>query len=327
MQLEFKMHQKQDEDLLVDFWNRNSGWGTIEKDTWLNKFMSSPLGPSSFALALDKPSGEIVAQFGFVPSSVSWSGDQVAAYRPVAIMVRKDIRENKSLVTVPKLILQLYQFATRQLERQGTRLIHMVPDHRWARLFKMAPNFKLLSFPLYHLELPLVSPPVPDAAYRQQPMSYDDPAIDELWDRAKKNYPFIVTRDRTSLAWKNSHRPFLLWGLYREEKLVGLFTIYQKEKNRKWQICDVLAEDTGPVLKNLLMAACIEGQRSWEAMPPEERSLEEIELFPSQIMEPIVQELGFQPVKYKFSLVIHQLDKSLPKSMGEAKNWYVSPNE
>lgn len=321
------MHEPADEPALVAFWNENSGWGTIEPEAWRKKFMDTPLGDSSFALAIEPDSNRIMAQFGFIPSTVSMYGEDISAYRPVAIMLHKELRKTSALRSVPRVIVPLYNFATKKLGAEGVNLVHMVPDHRWAPLFRFIPAFEVVTLPVFSLPLPLSTLPTPDPAYKLSDLSYDDPAIDELWAKARHNYPFMVARNGPALRWKNSHRKFKLWGLHRQGELVGLFSTFIKDSNRKWQICDMLSIDTGPTAKALLEIACLEGQKAWQQMPESERTLREVEFFSPLNLVSTVASLGFQKIKYKFSMVVHRLNKELPAEISKPENWYVSPNE
>jgi hypothetical protein len=322
-----RMHTPADIDALIRFWGENSGWGAIERELWEHRFLNTPLGPAAFALAIEENSGEILGQFGFIPSQISVDGALVRAYRPVATIVREDIRNTEGFGILQLLIYQMYMHASEVLGSQGAALIHIVPDPRWLRLFQMMPFFQSVTRSLYTLTLPLNKPIELPAAITLSPLAYADPRIDELWEKAKGLYRSIVVRNALALSWKNSHASFDLYGVEREGHLIGLFSAIVKGKEKKWQLCDVLTADADESLELALRAACQQAQTYVQNPAHQADNIDHIAALATPLMEEKLLALGFEKINYGVSLVVHVLDNSLDTSAVAPEQWYLTPNE
>lgn len=322
-----RMHTAEDIDALIDFWGKNSGWGPIERELWEHRFLNTPLGPASMALAVEENTGEILGQFGFIPSLVSVDGVQVSAYRPVATIVREDIRNTEGFGILQQVIYQMYMHASTFLAEKGVGLIHLVPDPRWLRLFQMLPFFKSVTRPLYTLGLPLAHTFTLPDGLSVVPLDYGDPRIDTLWEKAKRLYRTIVVRNRMALSWKNSHAAFDLYGLIKEDQLIGLFSYILKPKEKKWQLCDVLSEDAAAALDFTLQAACNEAHRYVSAPEHQDQGINHIAVLATPLIEEKLIEFGFEKINYGVSLVVHVLDESLDAAAVAPEEWYLTPNE
>ena len=321
------MHTPEDIDTLVRFWGENSGWGPIERSLWEHRFLHTPLGPASIALAVEDTTGEIIGQFGFIPSLVSVDGVNVRAYRPVATIVREDIRNTEGFGILQQVIYQLYMHASGILSEQGVGLIHLVPDPRWLRIFQMLPFFKSITLPLYTLPLPLTQPfELPDGI-AIVPLDYADPRIDTLWEKAKHLYRSIVVRNTVALSWKNSHAAFQLFGLVQEDRLIGLFSYILRPKENKWQLCDVLSENAEAALELTLQAACNEAQVYIGDPVHKNEGIDHIAALATPLLQEKLSQLGFEKINYGVSLVIHVLDESLNAEAVAPEQWYLTPNE
>lgn len=321
------MHTTEDIDALIDFWGKNSGWGPIERSLWEHRFLHTPLGPASIAMAVEENSGEILGQFGFIPSLVSVDGIQVNAYRPVATIVREDIRNTEGFGILQQVIYQMYMHASEYLTSKGAALIHLVPDPRWLRLFQMLPFFKSVTMPLYTLGLPLKQDFDLPTSIKVISLAYSDSRIDGLWDKAKQLYRSIVVRDHVALSWKNSHAAFELFGLLDQGRLTGLFSYILKPKERKWQLCDVLCENPDEALENTLRAACNEAHRYFCTPEHQDQNIDHIAALATPLMEKKLSQLGFEKINYGVSLVVHVLDETLDPAAVSPEAWYLTPNE
>lgn len=328
MNIDYRMAAPEDDDALIRFWSDNSGWGDIDPAVWKHRFLHTPLGRAAFALSFDSDNGEILGQFGFIPSLIWVDGAEVKAYRPVATIVKEEIRKEQGINALQLIILQMYGLATQHMIEEGVGLVHIVPDPKWLRLFKMAPFFQTATFPLYIKPFPIQDNYSLPLGYDIEFLEGTDGRLDKLWEQARDMYGSMIVRHKEALSWKNSHVDIQLTGITYQSELIGFFASGLRAKGKKWQICDIMSIDSGKALRYTLTAACICAQRYWESLPPaDQEQLREAELLTTPLLEPVVQELNFQREDYDFAFVVHVLDENLPADKVAPQHWYVSPND
>jgi hypothetical protein len=70
MKVNCRLYTPADIDKLIELWNENAEWGTIDREQWEKVFYHTPLGPSTIILATNKETDELLAQFVFIPTRV-----------------------------------------------------------------------------------------------------------------------------------------------------------------------------------------------------------------------------------------------------------------
>lgn len=328
MALIFRLAGEPDRDALVRFWCEHAGWDVIDRRVWEQRFVETPLGPASVVIAVRAQTEEIVGQFIFFPLKAVVEGKVLPAYRPFAPVINTGAFKEGEVNNFQDVLAGMYLHATQVLSAAGVALILMVPDPRWARIFQIFPGFQTASFPLYSRAFSGEQPvPALSAGYALEEIGRDDPGIDLLWDQARNLYPCMITRDRGTLHWKNSHRGYRYTGVTFGGRLVGLFVSLIKAAEKQWLLCDLLAADSGASLLNTLKAAIIRGYEDHLSLAAADRAgLGKIAVLATPLMRPMLEQLGFTPDNYRFTLVVHVLNDLLPEVVAPER-WYISAND
>lgn len=322
MKLIYRMNTKDDEEALVKLWCEHGGWDQIDAETWSNRFMKSPSGPASIALAVDQATDEIVGQFAFIPSTISISGREVNALRPFAPIMSKNTR---GLLGKGHPIVSMYWHGIESLKAQGDGLIYMVPDPRWLRFFRMFPFLQCGSFPLWSLPLPLTGPFSLGSSYSVNYLEAWNIEIDALWEKFSLLHRCSVVRNSQTLPWKIGNGDYTILVIRQEEKLVGLIAS-KKWGDRQWLICDLLVDDTNKSLYATLVAVTnFANSQSISATP--DSPISKVAILATPPMENILRKIGFSRDAYDFPIVVHCLDDSIAKEDIALVNWYVSAND
>lgn len=328
MMLRYRMCSEEDAPALARLWSENSGWDHIDAETWANRFLRIPTGDPCVVVAEEAASQEIVGQFVFFPCSVSIDGNSVPALRPFAPVLSSKARGSAlSLFANPlnQPVVAMYRYAAANLVDRGVRLMYMVPDPFWVRLFRMVPALQTGSFPLWSLPLPLSRPfDMPDA-YRVSPLKVWDDRVDRLARIAADQYGCIVVRDSVSLPWKLSHGDYRVLGIEHDGELVSIVASRGKG-DRQWLICDLLTIDVSQTLAVTLKAVCNlaheQSSRAGDASP-----IRKVAILATSAQQSVLTQLGFVPDRYKFPFVVHLLDKSLSRDSVAPSRWYLSAND
>jgi len=326
MQVTYRMNTIEDEDELVNFWSKYAGWDQIDKAVWEHRFMNTPMGRSSVALAIDDDSKKIIGQFIFVPSKVSINGKEVSAFRPFAPVVYIDMRNGDSLNALQNLILEMYNLAAEDLKRKGAGLFYMVPDPRWIRAFKIFPFFQIAKFPLWSKNLPLENTYDIPEIYNVEEVEFGDPRMDKLWESASANYQGMVVRNNEILKWKVSHAKFYMKLICCQSEPVGFFAFARKDK--QYLLADMITKDNEESLKVTLSAACNYAHTLFSSLSPEgQEKIQKIAVLATPPIEAQAKELGFFRDNYDFSLILHVLDEELKVKGLTPEHWYASGND
>ncbi|WP_276502517.1 hypothetical protein [Terrimonas pollutisoli] len=327
MAFTYRMSTIEDIDQLVEFWNINSGWDTIDRNEWERRFRYTPLGEPAISLAIDEQTNKLAGQFIFIPSKVVVSGKYYKAFRPFAPVLNKELQKFNFLNLLQHPIFQLYNQAVSFFREEGIALIHMVPDPRWSRAFQFVPFFQTQSFPLWSKPLAEnVTTDLPQEISIQK-IEPSDARIDALWTQASQVYSCQLVRSTDILPWKISHGDYHLTGVFYDSELTGLFTTLRKAKERQWLICDIVTKDGRDGLRNSLQAACFSINKEHSALPFHEQQNNKIALLSTPLIEPVIKEMGFRKDNYQFTLVVHLLSEQLSKHDVNPRDWYVSAND
>lgn len=323
MKMKCRLYTTNDIDSLVELWNEHADWGIIDRKQWEYVFYNTPNGPTTIVLATDEKSGEILAQFVFIPIRISVKGQEIKAFKPCAPIMRKSVRTDLGLVS----FLKMYRFAIKHFIAEGVNLFYMMPDPRWARGFQMIPGVKVATFPLWCMPLDQEIASQLPQGYEVEKINASDERINELWSRTTKLYNCSIVRDTHFFSWKLSHRNYQSFGLTHEGRVVGFAAFIYKKEIKGIAICDVLAEDEN-ALKLTLAQSCTMAMHFKNNLPGEEKTnCEKVTILATPLIERLVEPMGFEKNKYRFSLAVHVLGNSLPKKELHPERWYVSAND
>lgn len=321
---------------LERLWREATDWGENTLDDLRPWFESAPFGKPSIVVANDERTGEMVGQFRFMPSRVSLDGRVVSAVRPFATIVTREAHEVADIrSTTDNPVVAMYVLAAREFGARGVGLIYIVPDQRWLHLFKrLASTLKMLrlnygTFPLWSLPLPLESPIALGENFHAAPLAaWDegiDARIDALWARAAQSHGCMMVRDAATLRWKLAQANYTTTVIERDGELVGLVAARRKG-DRQWLICDLLAADAHDSMRATL-AAAVNVAHAESFKDHDEGALRKVAMLVTNVIEPIVRDLGFARDDYDFPLAVQVLDQSIAAEDVALARWYVSAND
>jgi hypothetical protein len=323
----FRINTPDDINDLVQFWNDNGGWDTIDRNEWENRFHNTPYGPCPIVIAADSETNQILAHFIFIPSMIFFRGSLLKTLRPFAPVVSKQIRSALGLLTLMEYIYKMYKYAVKYFTKLDVALFYMLPDPRWSKAFQILPNVQTARFPLWSLKLSeQVFIDLP-AGYKHETLQPDDPRIDALWEKSSILYGCGLVRDSHTLPWKLSHKKYGVFGISQQGRLSGLCVSFFRREDRQWLICDLLAEDT-EMIKLLLKTAAAEAWLHRLSLEEDEHDrVGKVAILATPFLQPVIKELGFEKDKYDFPAVIQILNPALPKKELRPENWYVSAHD
>lgn len=324
-QLSYRIHTEEDIDALVDFWRDHSGWDNIDRTEWERRFMNTPYGNASVAIAEDA-SKQIVAQMIFIPSAVNVDERMVKAYRPFAMVVKKNETSGLGYLKLVDMIYRMYTQAIDSFKKQNIGLIHMIPDPRWSRILRFLPALQIGGFPLWSLSLSNRQKFDIPAGYEVEQVTPSDERIDALWEESRKLYGCTVLRNTATLPWKTSHGDYKLTGISKEGVLKGLVVSIAKFKDKQWLICDMLTTDAQHTLTVSLEAACNQAME-YRSTLTGDQELNKVAILCTPLIEPSLEALGFKKDNYKFPMLVHLLDPTLSKKQVAPERWYASAND
>lgn len=305
----------EDYQKLVKFWNDNSGWDTISQETWEQRFINAPFGPSIVVVVEDD--NMIVAQLIFIQIKIKLGDKTVLGCRPFAAVIHCSFRSLKAY----KYMVQLYTYGYKLMKQKGCDLLIMLPDPRWRPIIKFI-NAIPFNFPLYKKELRDPEDNPLKTTISTQYIDFDHPQISDLWDAVKEQNVFMVLRDKESLKWKNSHRNYKIIGVFNEEELVGLGTILEKVSERQIQICDLLYKNE--VVKETVIEHLSEFIN--KEYSKDERFYKMVILTTDSIKNGLLN-CGYVEDNYQFLLAISRINKKLSKESINIAKWYIAAND
>jgi hypothetical protein len=325
MQLTYRMATPDDHPALIRLWSEDGGWDRLEAEAWSDRLLRTPVGPSSFAVAEDPQTGELVGQFAFIPSMVAVDGDLFPAVRPFAPILLRSVRGRILSIDPRKSpVSAMYRLGIQELSARGPRVAYMIADPHWVLMMKFNPNLKLHKFPLWSLPLPLSRPLPLGAGFDAAPLGPWDDRVDALWQAASRLHGCLVLRDTRALPWKVGRGDYEILCVERRGELVGLVAS-RCRGDAQWLLCDVLSADLGPSLRATLVAACNLAHAREPA--PGEPPLRKVAVLATPALEPALRELGFARDRYDFPLVMQRIDGSIEAARVDPARWYVSAND
>lgn len=336
MKLTYRMHTGADKDELVRLWSTETGWDNIDASVWEHRFVKTPFGEAAIAVAVDEETDKIVGQLIFIPLIARIDGREVSAYRPYAAFLPKNARSTgtsflaESVRTIQGLnpfahpMLKMYNLGVESFRERGIDLIYMLPDPLFRRLFKFLPNFHIGSFPLYSLQLPLVKSFVLPEEYKIVEIEPSDERLNELSEKSANFFGCSVVRNSKALSWKTSHFDYFFRGIERNGELIGFADLMSKHRDRQLLICDLLATDV-EALRAILIAAVNLANEYCLNHP--EQPFNKVAILTTDLLQPIISELGFYRDSYNFLLVIQALNSSLNEQQIAPSRWYASAND
>jgi len=311
---------------LQRLWAESTDWGEHTLRNLHEWFMAAPCGKPRILVAVDEDTDEIVGQFRFMPSIVSVNGREVRAVRPFGTIVSKKMRDAiRSPNQSEQPAIAMYLRGVKELQAMGERLIYMVPDPRWVRMFELTPFFQCGSFPLWSLPLPLPAPmPLGEGYTASRLVSWDE-RVDRLWEKCAQLHGCLVVRNARTLSWKIANAKYEVTTVERDGELVGLAASRAKG-DRQWLICDMLFADTGDDLRATLAAAAnVAHEQALEANA--DKPIIKVSVLVTPNMETVAASLNFKRDAYDFPIVVHTLDSSISLGDVAPSQWYVSAND
>ena len=168
--------------------------------------------------------------------------------------------------------------------------------------------------------------------YNQNPVEIkklhpEDPMIDGLWESSNKNYPVWIIRNTAYLQWKSNILNFNIFGVFREQELIGTFGTSFKKQDNQWVIYDLVTMDNEKCLSETLSAACRIISEENKQLTNGDSTTRKISILATPIMESMLCELEFKKDKYNFTLAVHRLNKKQIAAPDHPSTWYVSAND
>ncbi len=331
MRISYRMATSEDVSAMAQFWSENSGWDIIDSAEWDRRFTNTPFGDAAVALAIDPATNKLIGQFVFIPVTIIVNGKEVKAYRPYAPILQESLQTKfgiTSWVTGQHPIMKMYNKVADDLAKNGTTLIYIIPDPRWARVLQVLPYMMTHKFPLWNHSLPLAERfELPNGITVEKIKPYD-PEIDILWQKASHVYSSAIVRDSKTLAWKTSHGDFKGYAIYMDTEMIGFFATVYKAKDHQWLICDLLTKDNDKSLPITLKAACNVIQEENALLPVADDHSRKIAILGTPAIEEVVRKIDFVKNAYHFTLAVHLLNKNnVDKKDITPVNWYVSAND
>lgn len=315
-----------DEDLpgLLRLWEENSGWGSITAEQWFDWYVTTPGGPSTVAVAVD-PEGEIVGQEIFTPSHLWINGREVMALRLSAPILRKDLRL-KSLRKVDHPVVGLFSVGRDAAVSNQVGLIYAMPDHAWVPFFRWAPRMGLPRFSDREfgcVSVPLSPPSMPFSftSLAVGPVEAFGEEFSTLWEETASGLKntCAVVRSIPWLSYKNGNH-LCLASHTAEGRLAGYIAIHRKSR----LIVDALArtpEDMTAVFLNSVDWLAAKRSAIGETADLELKAME------TDLLRPALTLIEAKPVDFKFALVCHTLDPSLPDGDDLLPCWNAMPGD
>ncbi len=325
MTIKYKFHKNAGLPEVERLWREATDWGD-----WFDHlrrwFDASPLGNLHIVTATDTASGELVGQFCFMQARVMVNGEQLRAARPFGTIVTPAMHAAfvmKHPLDSP--VSAMYDCAVEELQTMGVKLIYMIPDPRWKRIFKMFPNSQTGSFPLWSLPVPLNEPIALNKVYTAAPLEKWDERINQLWEKSSRLYGCTLVRDCAVLRWKLADPNFTTTAIERDGELVGLVASLHKG-DRQWLICDMLCADAGDSMRATLTAASnVAHEKSLVRHGKE--TIHKVAVLTTPLMEPVVSDLGFMRDAYDFLIAVRILDQNIAAEDVNPSRWYMSAND
>ena len=324
MDLLYRMHTREDEPALVRLWAKYGGGGDAPLESWRSRFMSSPLGETVIALAVDRATGELAGHMLFVPCLVSVEGSEIPGYRACAVVLSDTAR--RVFVTRGKHpLLRLYNCGREALRSRGAGIIYMLPDPRLQR-FRFSSHIHLATFPMWSQTLPLESRPLLPEGFDVADTDGSDPRLDTVWKASTSHCPCSLVHDSRTMPWKISLYRMNALGIFSDGEMKGFVTSRPKGDGQ-WEICDVVTADLGPSLEATLAAACRQAED--KARQARERfnadPLKKVTILATPNLQPALAKLGFaaDPSNYQFVLTVDILDESLPVEKVAPHRWHL----
>lgn len=331
MNITYRNYTAEDIDSIIRFWNENSGWeDNMDRAEFNKRFCASPLGLPIMMLAIDEDINEVVGLCCFLPIGVTVNGNDQKCYRTFGAVFKESFRDKfgiTSFLTGKHPIVQLYNKGAKEAFEEEAALIYLLPDPRWKKILQIMP-FETRQFPLWSYKLTLVEPFILSDGIKIEKIDEIGQDIDVLWQQSLKKNLCTLTKNSLFYKFKVGFRPghYKLYGVYDNGKLIGLFTIDNKNGGMQWRICDLLTLDNDDTLTLTLKAAC-----NVVHLDVAKRTFKEnfykAAILATPLIEQKVKELGFYKDDYNFVLAVHSLGGKQNHKEVAPERWYISAND
>jgi len=312
---------------MLRLWEAESGWGAITEKQWREWYLETPHGESLVVVAAQE-SGEVVGQQVFTPTLVEVNDRELRALRLSAPILHKDFRRQIRRTDHP--MIGLYLTAMELAVEQKYSFIYALPEYAWLPFFQWLTRsglhpFATAEYGCLALALDENADSIDVSAINGLTVSIaaefgED--YNKLWNEAKKSFPIncAVIRKPHWLNWKIGGHLTLEVRHASDRSLVG----YVAVKKESGLLVDMLArkpEDlSGVVIAALRMLKSEEGRATLNGI----NSLKAME---TPILRPLLRELGFAPVEFKFAFICDNLDPLLADETIAPEQWYLMPND
>jgi hypothetical protein len=304
-----------DYDELVRFWNNNSGWDEISRETWEERFIRAPYGPS--VVILGEKDGRIMAKLVFIRLKVSLGNMTVSGCRPFAAVVDKSLQGLSGY----KYIIQIFNYGTKIMRDKGFDLLIMMPDPRWKAIARFV-DLLTYNFPLFKRSIGNEFEMNIQDSCQVKSIDFDHPGIESLWEEVRAQDLYMIIREKEILKWKNSHHDYKIAGIFKHEKLIGIATYLEKAQENQIQICDVLYSDNS-LKKQVLSHISDFINRTYMT----DSRFKKMVILVTESLKNSLEEIGYFPDDYQFLFGIKRLNKNLTKKALNISHWYFSAND
>ncbi len=317
-----------DMDQIIQLWVEETEWGVFpfsDSERWMN----APAGVPRTVVACDESAGTIVGQFGFVPTLILAGDRTLRGVRPHSTIVGKRLRDAiSSWDPADQPGFAMYKFGLASFAAEGVQVVHMLPNPRWVRLFKVFPGIQVAKFPLWSIPLPLRPTLTLPPGWTADKLTDWGDGVDRLWILSSSQYDCGVVRDSRLLEWKTSLEGSTVLAVRHDGELMGVVSVRMKG-DRQWTISDMLTADAAAALNATLIAAVIEGARhamSAATSAPDDGPVKAA-ILATPLMEPALSRIGFLREKYLFPFVVQSLDKAVTEKMIAPGGWYLAATD
>jgi hypothetical protein len=240
-------------------WEENTQWGALTPETWRQRYIDPPHGPSLVVMAVDE-NDAIAGQLILTSVRVIVDDREVCVLRLSAPILRKDLNR-VSLRSMDHPLYRLYKRGEEAALTAGYDLWYGLPRYGWLPMFPLLSHFvgREILFAEYPCLGITITPTVSVATEEYagflsvRPVTDFGTQYERLWQAAKDSFPIAcgVVRSSSLLRYNSAHSLMLEVCDRRYGTLVG----YASVRRQPPVLYDILARSPAtltPVLAGVL---------------------------------------------------------------------------
>jgi hypothetical protein len=118
---------------------------------------------------------------------------------------------------------------------------------------------------------------------------------------------------------------FKLFGVFRKDQLIGVFTLLYKTDGHQWIIGDLLLTDDST--NDIVIRAAANTANGEYLKDHSKDTSYKTSVLVTPVIEKLVKANGFQKENYQFTFAVQLLDQSPELKKARPENWYISAND